>query len=317
MRKKEDILKIGIYFIIAILFIVLVKMLKNTLDKKEQGDVKVYSGYEQNIRDDVKKEKGNTGSNMSDKSQIQKPICVKCIIEDYLTTNDIDTDRIAIYFHDFKNNSIYKLNENVYFEVASLYKLPLAVMFYDMINNREIDPDSSFVYQSYMTEEEDLSSGRYFFGESIKVKDLLHDMIFYSDNSASHILFENMGGWGEFCQRFENYTTIDNQFYDYLYTNYFTAAQLNDFLDYVYKNRERFSLLLKDMKDAEPNSYFNQNEGMEQVYHQKYGSYEGVVSSCGFYLGDNPFSLVIITNDSPDGLKIVSDLAEIIYKKIK
>lgn len=56
------------------------------------------------------------------------------LISTYLTNNDIDQDSIGIYIHDLKNDGTYTLNEDEYFTAASTYKLPLAVYYYEAVN---------------------------------------------------------------------------------------------------------------------------------------------------------------------------------------
>jgi hypothetical protein len=62
-------------------------------------------------------------------------------INTYLRDNDIDESCIGIYVHDLTDDSVYTLNADQYFIAASTYKLPLAMYYYEQINDGNISLD--------------------------------------------------------------------------------------------------------------------------------------------------------------------------------
>lgn len=119
-------------------------------------------------------------------------------IEAYLKENDIDHEKVSYCITDLKHNIKYSMNEKEEFVAASTYKLPLAMLYYDMVNEGKYDLDTTFTYKSYMHEDGGVISSDYGIGSQIPLKDILDIMIIYSDNDAGHILYENLGGWKEY-----------------------------------------------------------------------------------------------------------------------
>lgn len=169
----------------------------------------------------------------------------------YLDECDVDRDRIAIYVHSFETNEEYILNPNVDFIAASTYKLPLGMKYYEMINDDEIRLSDRLTLQSKHYEE----GGPTYYdevGSTISVETLLHRMIQISDNTASHVLFENLGGWVEYKKKIAKYSTHDLNDSFFVKGNVQTVQYLSDCLDYIYHHQDAFKTLIKDMKSANP-----------------------------------------------------------------
>lgn len=71
---------------------------------------------------------------------------LKNLIDNYLTTNGIDTSQVGIYITDLTSTGTYTLNPDQYFIAASTYKLPLAMYYYEKINSGEISKDQVLSY---------------------------------------------------------------------------------------------------------------------------------------------------------------------------
>ena len=55
-------------------------------------------------------------------------------IEAYFQENNIDHESVSYCITDLKHNIKYSMNENEEFIAASIYKLPLAMLYYDNLN---------------------------------------------------------------------------------------------------------------------------------------------------------------------------------------
>lgn len=237
------------------------------------------------------------------------------LIENYISLKNIDKNSLAISIHSYKTNEIYNLNENNYFTAASIYKLYMAIIYYDMINEGKFSLDDSLTFEDYMYEPGGFVGDTYSFGDKIDIKSLLHYSISDSDNSASHILFENLGGWMKLKNIAKSYTTTDtsNEKYN-SFENVVTSSFIMDFLDKLHKNKDNYTLLIDDMMNSTPREYLNGHESMYGKLAQKYGNLDGVDNAAGIYLDEkNPYSIVILTSMNGYGEKIISDISEIVY----
>lgn len=147
------------------------------------------------------------------------------------------------------------------------------------------------------------------------IRDLLHQMVTYSDNTAAIALYDNIGGWGEYKQLVAKYSTSivseDDKANYYGDDNTYSPAYLNDLLQYIYAHRSEFTTMIQDMTDAKPSSYLNGNTGT--VMAQKYGSYGGAENSVGFSIEGKPYTIAIYTYQVDDGAQVVADINEIVY----
>lgn len=136
-------------------------------------------------------------------------------IEDYLQSHQINTDRLGIAVYNFEEQTEYTWQDDLEFIAGSTYKLPLAMLYYDMIDSKELSLDSVIPYTSYMGDESSgIISSQYPVGSEVPLSELLYELIVHSDNSAGYILYEELGGWQSFkdlCLKYTN-KSMDDEF---------------------------------------------------------------------------------------------------------
>ena len=181
MDKKNKIIIISLLSALLIVLYVFAVEMKNTEKKAYQGISEI--GEDQNTEVENK-----------DNSQYIDMSLAKDI-EAYFQENSIDHEKVAYCITDLEHNIKYSMNEKDEFIAASIYKLPLAMLYYDKVNEGEYTLDSTFTYSGYMHEDAGVISSDYGIGSQVPLSDLLNDLIIYSDNDAGHILYENLGGW--------------------------------------------------------------------------------------------------------------------------
>ena len=79
----------------------------------------------------------------------QESLEVKTIIEKYINQENLSEDNFAFFYYNPKNQKYYFYNENKFFTAASTIKVPLAMIYYDKINNGDLTYDSTFQYKSW------------------------------------------------------------------------------------------------------------------------------------------------------------------------
>lgn len=288
MDKKNKIIIISLLSALLIVLCVFAVEMKNTEKKAYQGISEI--GEDQNTEVENK-----------DNSQFIDMSLAKDI-EAYFQENGIDHEKVAYCITDLEHNIKYSMNEKDEFIAASIYKLPLAMLYYDKVNEGEYTLDSTFTYSGYMHEDAGVISSDYGIGSQVPLSDLLNDLIIYSDNDAGHILYENLGGWKEYKEAMTKYTDSISENY-YTMDNVTTANTMKDVVTYLYDHKEDYKGLIKNMEEAEPGEYLDRDTQLSMP--QKYGMYDSALNSVGFVECNTSYSIVVLTSLGDKGADVM------------
>lgn len=300
MDKKNKIIIISLLSALLIVLCVFAVEMKNTEKKAYQGISEI--GEDQNTEVENK-----------DNSQFIDMSLAKDI-EAYFQENGIDHEKVAYCITDLEHNIKYSMNEKDEFIAASIYKLPLAMLYYDKVNEGEYTLDSTFTYSGYMHEDAGVISSDYGIGSQVPLSDLLNDLIIYSDNDAGHILYENLGGWKEHKEAMTKYTDTISENY-YTMDNVTTANTMNDVVTYLYDHKEDYKGLIKNMEEAEPGEYLDRDTQLSMP--QKYGMYDSALNSVGFVECNTSYSIVVLTSLGDKGADVMANINRIAYEHFK
>lgn len=300
MDKKNKIIIISLLSALLIVLCVFAVEMKNTEKKAYQGISEI--GEDQNTEVENK-----------DNSQFIDMSLAKDI-EAYFQENGIDHEKVAYCITDLEHNIKYSMNEKDEFIAASIYKLPLAMLYYDKVNEGEYTLDSTFTYSGYMHEDAGVISSDYGIGSQVPLSDLLNDLIIYSDNDAGHILYENLGGWKEYKEAMTKYTDTISENY-YTMDNVTTANTMNDVVTYLYDHKEDYKGLIKNMEEAEPGEYLDRDTQLSMP--QKYGMYDSALNSVGFVECNTSYSIVVLTSLGNKGADVMANINRIAYEHFK
>ena len=300
MDKKNKIIIISLLSALLIVLCVFAVEMKNTEKKAYQGISEI--GEDQNTEVENK-----------DNSQYIDMSLAKDI-EAYFQENGIDHEKVAYCITDLEHNIKYSMNEKDEFIAASIYKLPLAMLYYDKVNEGEYTLDSTFTYSGYMHEDVGVISSDYGIGSQVPLSDLLNDLIIYSDNDAGHILYENLGGWKEYKEAMTKYTDAISENY-YTMDNVTTANTMNDVVTYLYDHKEDYKGLIKNMEEAEPGEYLDRDTQLSMP--QKYGMYDSALNSVGFVECNTSYSIVVLTSLGDKGADVMANINRIAYEHFK
>lgn len=300
MDKKNKIIIISLLSALLIVLCVFAVEMKNTEKKAYQGISEI--GEDQNTEVENK-----------DNSQFIDMSLAKDI-EAYFQENGIDHEKVAYCITDLEHNIKYSMNEKDEFIAASIYKLPLAMLYYDKVNEGEYALDSTFTYSGYMHEDAGVISSDYGIGSQVPLSDLLNDLIIYSDNDAGHILYENLGGWKEYKEAMTKYTDSISENY-YTMDNVTTANTMNDVVTYLYDYKEDYKGLIKNMEEAEPGEYLDRDTQLSMP--QKYGMYDSALNSVGFVECNTSYSIVVLTSLGDKGADVMANINRIAYEHFK
>lgn len=233
-------------------------------------------------------------------------------LDDYLKENEIDAQEVGYVVIDLLSGDSIGANEDTYFYAASTYKLPLAMVWYEKINDQEAKLDEELVFLEDTYEEGGHIGTDYEYGSSISIQELVEAMIIESDNSAAHILYENLGGWPAFkkeLKKFDPTQRIDEKYISY--DNEFTPKNMGNILKYFYSHKDEFEKLLKDLKKSKPGEFLDRN--LNVYFPQKYGSYDYSYNAAGINFNTHPYAIVIDTVLGDYGEVVIGDMNEIVY----
>lgn len=224
------------------------------------------------------------------------------IVEAFLAENAIPADKIALGYKNLVTGEEHFLNGDTYLLAASMFKVPLNMIYTDRI------------YRGEMTMDDPIRGAPYRY--------CLETTIVDSSNEMAYLLWNNLGNYTKYRDAVAPYVgeepeTVEPMFYK---KTYFTARQMIFCLDLLYSEPERFSGIVEAMLRAEPNGYFKSKEQSVPVAH-KYGyvrDSEGTgyryINDCAIVYTDEPIAIVMFTASLP---KAEERLAEYCEKMIE
>lgn len=225
--------------------------------------------------------------------------------------NNINTNKLSIYFEDLNNDYTLFLNTDTIYYNASIIKLFDASYIID--NNIDLNDTITFT-QEY----KDLAKDgllKYELNSEIPIKDILYYAISLSDNGAHRMLTDYIG-----VDNLKNYakeklgitlTITDSDRFGYM-----NVASTNTLLKHIYEllqNDNEYTTLLKD---AMNNNYYNALNFDNIVFIHKYGYYNKYFHDIGIYDSSNPYTISIFTtygNPDTGALEKVSNISKEIY----
>ena len=135
---------------------------------------------------------------------------VKDIIDEYRKSKNLNEDNFAFFYYRPETKEYYIYNEDTFFTAASTIKVPIAMIYYDKISNNDLSLDTTFKYKSSQYEAGAGNTAVEFKpGSEIKLSFLLEQMIVESDNTATNILKDNLGGEKAYRLLIKQYTSKD------------------------------------------------------------------------------------------------------------
>ena len=233
---------------------------------------------------------------------------VKKLINKKINENELNRDNFAFFYYNLNTNKYYFYNKEKWFVAASTTKVQIAMLYYEKINNKEINPNMGFVYKA-----EDLEAGNGHItnnckvGDSIAIKTLLKEMIINSDNTATNILADRLGGRKIYRKEFAKYTRVElpEKFYK---ENIISAEYGLDVLKYLFNNLGKYQELIENMKKSSEYMYLKKYVTDIDIAH-KYGSYNGYVHDYGIVYGKNTYLIGIFTKEIPNASELIATIS--------
>lgn len=219
-------------------------------------------------------------------------------IESYIHDRDYAMSDLAVYVESGDESVTYKLNVDKTMTAASTYKLALSMLYYDQIAEGDQTEESTLTFGAESVRDEGSNPilASYGVGAAVPIQDAVAFALHDSDNTAAAILYDNLGGWEEFCSlrsRYSKYPGIAENPLD----NVCTAAQLMDEVRLLMNNQNKYKPIISALDGATADAYLNALVE-EDTMIQKYGQVGGATNSVGFSKIGNPYRIVVLSNSN-------------------
>ena len=229
----------------------------------------------------------------------------------YLAEVQVDPNRLAYSISDLTTGREWHHNEDVAFRSGSVYKLPLAMLYYDAINQGWMDPGQMIEYEDWIEEPGGYIYEAFEYGDQFPLWDVLHYVIAYSDNVAGHMLYANYGGWDKVRRDGLRYSEYKDEAHYYDLAGYFTTRYLNDVMEYLYEHQAEYSTLMNNLASAAPDTYLN--SAVYGLAYQKIGTVEFYYNAAGLVQAEHPYTICVMTAFGESGHQVMGVINQIAY----
>ena len=214
------------------------------------------------------------------------------IVDDFFAEHSTGPGFITFGYYNTVTGEEHYYDGDKYVVAASMFKIPLNMLFTEKIANGEMDWDTKI--------------------SGIAYENMLEWTIVNSDNQMAEYLWKATGSYRTYRELICPYMGVDPETADAMYwkNNYFTSEQMIHCLKTLYENPDRFPRVVDTMLKAEPDNYFNYHEQEFDIAH-KYGYLEDdgglYLNDCAICFTDDPILLVIFTFGIPKPYEALSD----------
>ena len=210
---------------------------------------------------------------------------LQAITDGLIEELQLKAENISVGYCYTPTGETWYYNEDAWYYSASLYKVPLMMLYAEMEHNGELTQDSKIRGLTLSYAEEAI--------------------LVYSNNDYAHVMMDNLGGDRTCREMYQQYSTMQPEDYVSNYYDYsdFTVRVMTDVLKTLYYENERFPNIVESLKQAQPGHYFKLGDSMGYEIAQKYGSYKEATGNdynhaSGIVYSPNPFLITVMTKNT-------------------
>ena len=265
-------------------------------------------------KEDAPDNTSNDSSN-EEATVVEEPIVpsedenMKILMQNTMEKYNLNENNFAYFYYNKENEKYYFYNDDVFFTAASTVKVPVAMYYYDKINDGTYTKDSKILYAGGTYEAGGgTTAATYSVGDSIPLSFLLKQSIVNSDNTAVNILIKNLG-YSNCRQDISEYAEEDLVIPESFYSENITSASYAyDVINRLYENQDSYTDLIEDMKQSSMGIYLKKYITDYDVAH-KYGSYNGYVHDYGIVFGKQPYLIGVFTKGVPEADEVIANIS--------
>ena len=229
------------------------------------------------------------------------PGTIQNLIDSYFAENSLNPELISIGYIFTGTGESWYHNGDLWYYSASLYKVPLMMLYAEKEAAGELTQDSDF------------------FGMPLSY--LEDEILTYSNNDLAYSMMLNLADPFTCRSLFCKFADLPEDYYSWEYTgySYFSARFMTSVMYTLFQEPDRFPGIIDRLKNAQPGHYFRmslESTGVEVA--QKYGNYHDEDGNdwnhtAGIVFTDRPFLLTVMTRYGGISENIIADLAELFY----
>jgi len=215
------------------------------------------------------------------------------VIERYLAERGYSDRAVTVGWYDVESGEEWYHGADIYLEGASIYKLPLSMVYADKIAAGEL------------TEEDKI--GGYALGDALRLT------LVDSNNNTARRLRDNLStNYAEYRGILAQYCQMDPDSLprEYYAVNHFSARFMIGTLRTLYDNAEKYETVIDYMKQARPDGFLSLYRGGIEVAH-KIGTDSGHVCDVGIVYAERPFLIAVLTDNIGDGMRRIGEIGRI------
>ena len=228
-------------------------------------------------------------------------------IKTYLGDN---INKVGLVYYDINSKKFIEINQDKQFIAASTIKVPINMLMYDMIHDKKIDINEKLKFKKSDFEEgagilqgQDLS-------KPIALKTLSDYSIRYSDNIAINMILRKVGSENKYkyIEQIIGNPTVHKG-------NNTTPKYSFKILEKLYLNlddNEYYTTMIETMKNTESHDRIDKYIPREIVAH-KIGDYAECVNDMAIVSKENPYILVVFTNNLTEANETIAQISKMIY----
>lgn len=220
-------------------------------------------------------------------------------IQAFVNENGLDSSSFALLYYNTETGESYEYNPDTALFCASIYKLPLNMLYYDKERSGELSQNMSIL--GY-----DLADAHY-------------QSIVQSNNDVSDAMINAIGTYQDFkrnvCasyggERYGNADAMDPIIYQ---ENDFPAGLMMSVVKYLWDHQSDYSDLLSLMSAEDQRNGFEQNILDSVTVYQKQGWYPQTNTVCEIVMEEEPYLCVIMVNNRDDSSDIILGANALVY----
>ena len=206
------------------------------------------------------------------------PQTLQSLTEAFLQQYGLSEERFSFGYYNTLTGEEYYIGGDRFFVGGSIYKLPLNMLYVEMLEDGRADPDRRIAGYSY--------------------PEIQRLSIQYSNNELSQALRRSFSpDTADYRAEIVKFSGLQpDELPDrFLHENLCSPRFMIGTLQYLYGNADRFADILGYMKLAHPGRYLGDWDSPYEIAH-KYGYFEGQLNDVAIVYTPEPFFLVVFTH---------------------
>ncbi|MBU3126830.1 class A beta-lactamase-related serine hydrolase [Clostridium tagluense] len=219
-------------------------------------------------------------------------------------------NKVGLVYYDIESENFIEINQDKQFLAASTIKVPINMLMYDMIQEGKIDINEKLIFKECDYEEGAGELQGTDLSKPIALKTLSDYSIIYSDNIAINMILRKVGDENKYkyIEKILGHPTVHSE-------NNTTPKDSFKILEKLYLNLDNnkyYSGLIETMKKTDYHDRIDKYIPKGIVAH-KIGDFGECVNDIAIVSKDNPYILVIFTEELPNADETIAKVSKMIY----